>query len=212
MAAPRKFSEDRLRAAALALVDEKGLAALTMRNLAAALGTGAMTIYNYVDGRDGLERLLVEAVMTAVRPVPGVPSPDWRADLRAVAEAHWRAFRAHPDVIPLVMTRRSLDLPTLAGAEDMLDALARGGRSGARLLIAFRLVSGFVMGFAQAELAGPLSIAPEETAEEVIARVRALPADRFPRLIEIAEAALDSGPEAEFHAGLDLIITGLTSG
>ncbi|WP_326598241.1 TetR/AcrR family transcriptional regulator [Streptomyces sp. NBC_01803] len=209
MPAPRKFSEERLRAAALALVDERGLAALTMRNLAAALGTGAMTIYNYVDGRDGLERLLIEAVMTSVHPVPGVPSPDWRADLRAVTEAHWRAVRAHPDVIPLVLTRRSLNPPTLAGAEDTLDALARSGRSGTALLVAFRAVSGFVMGFAQAELAGPLSIAPQETAEEVIDRVGALPPDRFPRLIEIAAAARGSAPETEFRAGLDLLILGL---
>jgi len=209
MPAPRKFSEDQLRAAALALVDTQGLAALTMRNLAAALGTGAMTIYNYVEGRDGLEALLVDAVMAEVPRAPGVPSDDWRADLRTLAEAHWRAVRAHPDVIPLILTRRSLDLPTLTGAEALLAALARGHRSGAELLVAFRTVSGFVMGFAQAELAGPLSIAPDEDADAVIARVRELPRERFPRLIEIAEAATASSPEQEFHAGLDLIIDGL---
>ncbi|GAB2618146.1 hypothetical protein GCM10027168_58080 [Streptomyces capparidis] len=209
MPAPRKFSEDQLRAAALALVDAQGLAALTMRNLAAELGTGAMTIYNYVEGRDGLEALLVAAVLEPVQHVPGVPSDDWRADVRTLAEAHWRAYRAHPDVIPLILTRRSLDLPTLTGGEHLLAALARSGRSGAELLVAFRAVSGFVMGFAQAELAGPLSIAPDEDAATIIDRVRALPPDRFPRLIEIAGAAATSSAEREFHSGLDLIISGL---
>jgi len=205
--APRKFSREQLRLAALALVDEHGLAALTMRSLAAALGTGAMTIYNYVDGRDGLEALLVEAVQSTVAPIE--PGADWRADLRASAEATWRAVRAHPDVIPLILTRRVDDPATMASGEAMLDAIARGGRSGQDLLIAFRTVTGFVMGCAQAELAGPLSIATGEDAADITARARALPADRFPRLIEIAGAAATSTPEREFQAGLDVIMAGL---
>ncbi|WP_433891483.1 TetR/AcrR family transcriptional regulator [Streptomyces sp. CA-111067] len=209
MAAPRKFSQQQLQAAALELVREHGLAGLTMRNLATALGTGAMTIYNYVDGRDGLEALLVDVVQAEVRAVPGVPSADWRADVRAIAEAQWRAVRAHPDVIPLVLTRRSVDRPTLEGAELLLDALARGGRTGKDLLMAFRAVSGFVMGYAQAELAGPLTVAPDENADSVVTRVRALPADRFPHLLDIAEAAAKSGPEEEFRAGLAIVIAGL---
>ncbi|WKX71156.1 TetR/AcrR family transcriptional regulator [Streptomyces sp. XD-27] len=209
MPAPRKFTEEQLRNAALSLVDEQGLAALTMRNLAAALGTGAMTIYNYVDGREGLEALLVDAVMAEGRKPPGIPSDDWRADVRALAEAHWRAVRAHPDVIPLILTRRTVDLPTLATAEDLLEALSRSGRAGADLLAAFRMLTGFIMGFAQAELAGPLSIAPDEDVDTLTQRVRALPPERFPHLVEIAEAASTSTPEAEFRAGLDLVIAGL---
>jgi hypothetical protein len=147
--------------------------------------------------------------MVAARPVPGVPSADWRADLRAVAEAHWRAIRAHPDVIPLILTRRSLDPATLAAGEDLLAVLARSGRSGAALLAAFRTVNAFVHGFAQGELASPLSAGPGEDPEVVLKRVRALPPDRYPRLIEIAGAAAGSGPEAEFRAGLDVLVAGL---
>ncbi len=212
MPAPRKFSREQLRAAALALVDEHGLAALTMRSLAAALGTGAMTIYNYVAGREGLEALLVEAVYADARLANRTDTGDdgdWRTQVRALAEANWRAVRAHPDVIPLILTRRTLDEPTLAGGEALLRALAHSGRRGQDLLVAFRTVSGFLMGFAQAELAGPLSIAGDEDVEAITARARALPPDRFPHLIEIATAAVDSIPEAEFHAGLDVILAGL---
>jgi AcrR family transcriptional regulator len=209
MPAPRRFTEAQLRDATLALVDEHGLAHLTMRNLAAALGTGAMTIYNYVDGREGLEALLIDAVQSRVERPAGIPSDDWRADLRAIAEAQWRALRKHPDVIPLVLTRRSVDASTVAGAEDVLDALARGGRSGIRLLVAFRALTAFTMGFSQAELAGQLSIAREETVDTVVHRVRALPSDRYPRLREVAEAAAASTPEYEFRAALDIVIAGL---
>src|SRR5256885_17056833 len=57
------------------------------------------------------------------------------------------------------LTRRTLHEPPLEWAETLWAALARSGRSGAELLVAFRTVSGFVMGLAQAQLAAPMSAA-----------------------------------------------------
>ena len=45
-----RFTTDEIGAAALEIVDAAGLNALSMRSLAAALGTGPMTVYNYVAG------------------------------------------------------------------------------------------------------------------------------------------------------------------
>src|SRR5437868_5643316 len=69
MGRPAKFSREQLQAAALALVDKHGLESLSMRALAAELGTGAMTLYNHVEHREDLEMLVVDAV---------------------VADTHWR--------------------------------------------------------------------------------------------------------------------------
>ena len=68
MAPKAKFTRAQLQEAALALVDEQGLAALSMRTLAGALGTGPMTLYNYVKDRDELDALVVEAVLSEVKP------------------------------------------------------------------------------------------------------------------------------------------------
>lgn len=207
MPAPRKFTREQLQAAALELVDEQGLAGLTMRNLAAGLGTGPMTIYNYVDGREGLEELVSEAVMGETRwaETPG----DWPAQVVSVAEGMWRAVRAHPHAIPLILTQRSSDIATLAPAEALLRALARSGRSGVELLVAFRVVSGFVTGFAQAELTSPFAARAGADRAAVAGRVAALPIDRFPKLIEIAEAAVTGDPGTEFRAGLEIVLAGL---
>lgn len=192
----------------MAIVDEHGLAGLSMRTLAAALGTGPMTLYNHVADRADLEVLVVEAIVARAR-WPRRTGDDWRQSVRDVATAMWRAVRAHPQAIPLIMTRRTRSAGALDVAEALLQALAAGGRSGRELLIAFRTVSAFVMGFAQAELAGPLAAEAGEAADAVIGRVRALPAVRYPRLVEIATAAARSRAEREFREALDVVIAGL---
>lgn len=200
-----RFTRPQLQAAALALVDDEGLAALSMRSLAGALGTGPMTLYNYVRDRDELDALVVEAVMAEV--APQRPRSDWQGDVRAIVEATWRTVRRHPNVIPLVLTRRTLHDTTLDWAETLLEALARGGRTGTDLLVAFRTVTGFVMGVVQAQLAQPAV----GTIDPDIERAQALPSERYPRLIEIARAAARLGPEREFRAGLDIVMAGLSA-
>lgn len=210
MGRPPKFSRAQLQAAALALVDEQGLAGLSMRTLAARLGTGPMTLYNHVADRTDLEVLVVEAIVARVRRPRG-SRDDWRTAVRAVATAMWRAVRAHPEAIPLILTRRSRSPGALDVAEALLEALSRSGRSGRSLLIAFRAMSAFVMGFAQAELAGPLAAHAGEPAKAVIRRVRALPRARFPRLVEVATSAATSQAEQEFRSSLDILLDGLAA-
>jgi AcrR family transcriptional regulator len=208
---PSKFSIEELQAAALALVDEEGLAGLSMRSLAVRLGTGPMTIYNYVRDRKDLDVLVVEAVIAEAKWARD-RHEDWREDARRIVTALWRAVRAHPQAIPLILIRRNRSPALLDITEALLEALARGGRSGYRLLVAFRTVAAFVMGFAQAELTGPLAVEAGETTEIVTARTRALPPDMYPRVRELGSAATTSDVEREFWDGLDLILTGLVDG
>lgn len=208
MGRPAKFTREQLQRAALALVDAHGLAGLSMRALAAELGTGAMTLYNYVSQREELEVLVVEAVIGEARWTPDRDLP-WDEELEAIAVTLWRSIRTHPHVIPLILTRRSRSPAVFEVAEALLRTLARGGRKGDGLLVGFRAVSALIMGVAQAELAGPLTLQAGESASETIARFQALPPDRFPLLIEIATAASATDAETEFRASLALLIDGL---
>ncbi|GHH85726.1 TetR family transcriptional regulator [Streptomyces sulfonofaciens] len=189
---------------ALDIVDRDGLPALTMRSLAAALRTGPMTLYNYVDGREALEELVVDAVSACVH-VPE-PTGDWAADTRAVATALWRAVRAHPAAVPLVLTRRTSSPASLAPAEALASALAGGGLGEDDLLVAFRTVMSFVMGIAQAELAGPLT--RETTRESAARRMSTLAEGSLPTLAGLAHlgAAL---ADQEFERGLDMVLAGI---
>ncbi|WPH12978.1 TetR/AcrR family transcriptional regulator [Variovorax paradoxus] len=211
MGRPAKFTHSQLQAAALALVDREGLAGLSMRALAGELGTGAMTLYNYVSQREDIDLLVVEAVIGKAR-WPRAGYAQWQDEVRAIATALWQAVRAHPHAIPLILTRRSRSPAVFEVTEALLRALARSGRSGPALLVAFRAVSGLITGLAQSELAGPLALQAEESAELTIARFRALPVERFAHLIDIANAAAGSTADGEFQASLDLLLAGLSAG
>ena len=175
-----------------------------MRTLAGALGTGPMTLYNYVKDRDELDALVVEAVLAEVRRPR--PHADWQADVRAIVEATWRTVRRHPNVIPLVLTRRTQHDTTLQLAEGLLEALARSGRRDTELLIAFRTVSGFVMGLAQAQLSGPHLRSSRRGARRGAAGRPLSAADRD------RQGGEGAGRDREFRAGLDIVMAGLVAG
>ncbi len=211
MGRPAKFTRQALQAAALSIVDQQGLGALSMRALAQALGTGPMTLYNYVGRREDLDVLVVEAVV-AEAVLPGSRrGARWQDQLLAVARAIWQAMRRHPQTIPLVLTRRSRAPGVFAFAEALLTPLAQAGFAGPRLLAAFRAVTASIVGLAQGELAGPLAIQAGESAAETVERFKRLPAQTYPRLIEIAHATAATGPDKEFEMVMGIVISGLES-
>jgi AcrR family transcriptional regulator len=203
---PPKFTRNQLQDAALEIVVTDGLAALSMRSLAKRLGTGPMTLYNHVADRADLDVLVVDAVMATVDLPPASEDP-WN-DAEAIATAIWRAARAHPDAIPLILTRRSRSDAVLDASEALLAALARGGLDGQGLLNGFRAVTAFVSGFAQAELASPVAGADDQSAA-AIQRVLDRGSARYPHLTRIAGIAATSEPDGEFTAGLRALLSGL---
>jgi AcrR family transcriptional regulator len=207
---PPRFSSADVENAALAVLDRDGAGGLTLRAVARELGTGPMTMYGYVESAAALDALVVDRVLRAATPLPE-PSAEWRSDVAAIAEAVWRAVRPHPHVVPLILARRSGSAMFLDIAEALLVALARSGRHDQELLSAFRAVSTLATSFAMTELAGPLS-ASREDPDAVVERFRALPLERYPRLVEIARAASTSDPVVEFRAGIEALLDGLSSG
>jgi AcrR family transcriptional regulator len=205
-----RFTVAEVAARALEIVDRDGLGGLSMRTLAAAMGTGPMTLYNYVKDRGQLEELVAEAVISGVK-LPE-PSQDWLRDVRAVATALWQALRRHPNVVPLVLTRRTVSPSSYAPAERLVEALTRGGLDDVDLLAAFRAVLALVMGSAQVELAGPLAGSDRDVEQvAVAARIGRLAGAEHPRLAELARTSQQSTAVADFSRALDMLLAGVQS-
>jgi AcrR family transcriptional regulator len=95
-------------AAAIALADAEGAGALTMRRVAADLGSSTpMSLYRYVGSKDGLVDLMLDAVYGEVA-LPPAPGGDWRADLEALTQRTWAVIVAHLWFGELVHTRPPL--------------------------------------------------------------------------------------------------------
>lgn len=95
---PAERSRAEITAAAVELADLEGLDAVSMRRLAAALGTGAASLYRYVATRDDLLDLMTDSTAGEYR-LPA-PSGDWQADLLEIAHQARRIMRRHPGCRP----------------------------------------------------------------------------------------------------------------
>lgn len=206
-----RFSVAEVQAAALRIVDDEGLPSLSMRSLAAALGTGPMTLYNYVKNRDELEALVAEAVIADVE-VPQA-SEDWAEDVRSIATAVWQTVHAHPNAIPLVLTRRTVSSSSYAVAERLVEALGRGGLADRALLTAFRAVLSLVMGSAQVEL--PATAADGDRARqqrEVAGHIGTLAGEAHHRIAELSKVSQRSTAADDFAGALELLLAGIKAG
>lgn len=108
---PVNLSRARVCAEALALVDDEGLQALTMRRLGARLGCEAMSLYRHVKDKADLLDALHAAVLGDLQPEERVDvrvssrEPEWRALLGGLASALRSSLLRHPNVLPLFTTR-----------------------------------------------------------------------------------------------------------
>lgn len=94
-AGDRELTREGIVRAAMAIADGEGLAALTMRGVAARLGVAAMSPYRHVGGKEELVLLMADAAFgEAAYPDPGPEG--WRARLELGARTLWRLYRAHP--------------------------------------------------------------------------------------------------------------------
>lgn len=201
MPRPRSLDPAQLASAALAVIDREGLPALSMRSVAAELGRGTMSAYRYVDGREQLERLVVDHVLSEVD-FEVSPQLRWDEQLMLVAERIRRAVAAHPAIVPLLLIHRHDSAPIRRSGEVMIGILTDAGFSGEQRVIAFRALLSYIIGALQVEHHGPLSGSGTEA-------LAALPTTRYPRLAETARQARDVSVEHEFGAGLAIVLRGM---
>jgi AcrR family transcriptional regulator len=196
------LSRERVLRAALALVDEEGVEALTMRRLGRDLGVEAMSLYGYVDNKDDLLEGVVEQVfreMPLIAPGPG----EWQMRLRRHATVYRRVLLAHPNVVRLV-ARRPLETEGIAAFVD--SALAELRSLGLDVLMSDRvlgIIAGFTQGHVAEQVGDELRPAPSSPVERPPVDSR-----RFPHLAGIL-GLKPTDYDAEFELGLDFIIAGI---
>ncbi|MEU3453588.1 TetR/AcrR family transcriptional regulator C-terminal domain-containing protein [Micromonospora sp. NPDC006766] len=119
-----ELSRERLVRTAIALADAGGLAAVSMRQLAADLGVATMSLYRHVRGRDDLVLAMADTAL-ADAPLPAVPPAGWRARLELLARAQWAIYLRHRWLPHVISMSRPQPLPNgMAHSEWALRATA----------------------------------------------------------------------------------------
>ena len=185
---PAQHSRAEITAVALGLADREGLEAVSMRRVAAELGTGAASLYRYLSHRDDLLDLMTDA--TGTEYAPAAPTGDWLADLIALGEQGRAIMRRHPWLAPLVLTRPVLGPSGLALMQHVLEVLAAHPAGLEAKLEAFAMLNSVTASFVQNELAG----GSELQARQVGYLQYALGTGQFPRLAQLLIPPAEPGP------------------
>lgn len=146
------LSRARILQAALAYVDKHGLEALSMHKLGAELGVKGMSLYNHVDGKDGLLDGLVEAMWAEIEIPDDERASTWQEDVRTFAQSLRALVHRHPEAAQLLMSRRIMPTPALEYFDAYVRRLEAGGLSAARSLEVVRMLISYAIGFAHFEL------------------------------------------------------------
>ena len=120
----KPLSRERILDAAIELVDEEGIEALSMRKLGQALGYEAMSLYNHVANKDDLLDGILDLVLAEMEPpepAGGLPA------IRASALSAHEALKRHPWAANMLMSPGRIRPARIAYMEALLASCAAPG-------------------------------------------------------------------------------------
>ena len=206
------LSVDAIVAAAIEVLDEGGMAGLSMRRVAERLGTGAASLYAHVSGRDELLELVFDELVGQVplpQPDPGI----WREQIHQMMRGLRAVLVSHRDAALAGLGRIPTSPKVLAAAEVLVAVMRAGGLSdrvvalGLDQLILLVSATAFEDGLMEHSGASAEEIGRYHA--DVHAFYEGLPAERFPVLASIAPDMTGPDGDERFEFGLSALIAGL---
>jgi AcrR family transcriptional regulator len=204
----KPLSRARVLQTAVALADEAGPEAFSMRGLAQELGVVPMALYKHVANKDELLDGMVDIVFSEIE----LPSEDldWRSAMRGRAISTREALKRHSWAIGMMESRHP-GPANLRSHNAVMGCLREAGFSFEMAVHAYSVQDAYIYGFAlqERDLGFETPASAGEAAQRRAETIGAL--DDYPYLVEIATKLPASGYDTavEFAWGLDLILDGL---
>jgi AcrR family transcriptional regulator len=211
------LDHDQVVRAAIELIDEQGVHALSMRRLGRRLDVEAMSLYSHVQSREHLLDGVIAAVVDDLFDDPDtqlMETASWQDYLVQVANGVRRSAFAHPRVFPLVATRPPEapwirpPLRSLRWVESFLASLGSHGFDDDLAVYTYRAFTSFLLGHLLLEVAalgadtGPIPQQPSADADD-------LPLDDYPNLQRLRPKLADNETANEFEESLDDLLNRL---
>jgi AcrR family transcriptional regulator len=216
--AEHELTRERVVRAAIEIADAEGLAALSMRGVAARLGVATMSPYRYVGGKDDLILLMADAAFGEL----GYPDPGpqgWRARLELAGRTLWKLYRRHPWLAQLNPLTRPLPLPNLAvHAEWAIGALDGLGLDPTTVLNLHVLAFSYVQGLAvnlerEAQAESVTGLTDEQWMDSQAAAFQGITGSgRYPAFAKLLGSFQPDGYELDFDELFELGLRPLLDG
>jgi AcrR family transcriptional regulator len=214
------LTRDRIAAAALEIADNEGFDAVSMRNVARALGVGTMSLYHYIRTKDDLLALMDDRLLAEIV-VPDDELPDdWREALATIARRSRAAWSQR--VWTLYAMRGARIGPNgMKHVEQSLGAVSGLGLSRAEKLELISLVDDYVIGFSMRQQELPLMQADDWAELDSMTDYMTawIESGRYPSLKEFVgdddpatawrAAAAEVFDEDRFERGLQTLLDGI---
>jgi AcrR family transcriptional regulator len=139
--------------AALALADDKGLAAVSMRAVAERTGVTPMALYPYVGSKAALLDGMVGRLLVDLIPDDDA-GPDWRQRLRVLARSARGLAHRHPWAATLLFARPAVAADAVIAVEQIYAALLDAGVPDEEVVRVERMISTLILGYAASEVGG----------------------------------------------------------
>ncbi|MFC9926656.1 TetR/AcrR family transcriptional regulator [Streptomyces sp. NPDC127190] len=219
---PSGLDRERITAASVRLLDAEGLAKFSMRRLAGELNVTAMSLYWYVDTKDDLLELALDAAFGELRlPDPdGAEEPDWRAQLRDLAAGYRALLLRHPWLSRLAGQYLNIGPNALAFSRTVQRVVRRTGLPAHRVMSAISAVFQFVYGYGTLESQFMSRIADSGLSADDYYQQALTEAQRHPQAADMIQESREfmearggdtvaEMMDRDFTFALDLLIAGI---
>ncbi len=201
------LSRDVIVSTALQILEKDGLSGLSLRRVAAALDTGAASLYVYVANLEALHSLMIDQALGAVR-LPKARGSRWQDRLKILLRSYFDALYSHRGLAQLAMSTIAAGPNSLGIWEMLLGLLKEGGAEDVQAAWGVDLLTLHVTAIAAEQ-----SLRHES--EPVLGRVEnalsAVSEEDFPLAFALKKALLSGDGATRSEWALAVILAGIVS-
>jgi AcrR family transcriptional regulator len=208
------LSREEIIKEALALLEEQGPGALSMRRLADRLGVAPNALYTHVRGKADLIDGLIDQVYAGLTlTLNPAPAGDWTQQLATLSQEIRGHLLAHPAVVPYALQQPGLGPHSLRLGEAIYNVLRPAGFSDQAVVGTVYALLTYILGFVALEI--PRAGTDPQTSDEFVRRMwaffAALPPGEFPHTVELAAQLARISTDDQFDFGIRTFLAGLAA-
>ena len=206
------LSRQKIIREALALLEEHGPGALSMRRLADRLDVTPNALYSHVRSKADLIDGLVDQVYAGLDLDPD-PTGDWTEQLTSLSHSIRAHLLAHPAVVPFALRQPGPGPHSLRLGEAIFNVLRPAGFSDQAVVGTVHALLTYILGFVALEV--PRAGADPQTSDEFVRRMWAffssLPPGEFPHHVQLAPLLAHISTDDQYQFGIRTFLAGLNA-